>query len=212
MNCLHCNTVLTKRQKFCSHSCSATYNNIRRVKRGGRKTCKGCGETFTSRAHNKRFCCAACRLLWSKANPRVVTDSMRESFRRGGQKSCQHQQEHRRSENEKAFYERCLNVYPDAIHNVAMFNGWDADVILPSHRVAIMWNGPWHYRQVTKQHNLKQVQNRDRIKSQEIERAGYRLFVIRDDSRKGRLKNEELVDTKFNELLTWLQFRGIEPR
>ena len=35
-----------------------------------------------------------------------------------------------------------------------MFNGWDADVILPDLKIAIMWNGIWHYKQVRKNHNV----------------------------------------------------------
>lgn len=44
----------------------------------------------------------------------------------------------------------------------------------------MLWNGPWHYRKITKNHSVKQVQNRDRIKIKEIENAGYVPYIIQD--------------------------------
>lgn len=49
-----------------------------------------------------------------------------------------------------------------------MFNGWDADIIIPNIKVAVLWNGKWHYEQIKKGHSVKQVQNRDKIKLKEI--------------------------------------------
>jgi hypothetical protein len=61
-----------------------------------------------------------------------------------------------------------------------MFNGWDADVIIPSHKLAILWNGPWHYRKITVKHSIEQVQTRDRLKQVEIENCGYTCYIIKD--------------------------------
>lgn len=86
----------------------------------------------------------------------------------------------RRSKNEIAFAESCLHVWPDTITNVPMFNGWDADVVIPSLKVAVLWNGVWHYKKITKKHSVKQVQNRDRLKIQAIEECGYMPYQIED--------------------------------
>ena len=69
----------------------------------------------------------------------------------------------KRSKNEIYFSELCEKEY-DILTNYQMFDGWDADVIIPTHKIAILWNGKWHYEQITKSHSLEQVQNRDRIK------------------------------------------------
>ena len=61
-----------------------------------------------------------------------------------------------------------------------MFNGWDADIILPDLKIAVLWNGKWHYEKITKKHSVKQVQNRDKIKIQEIIQTGYKPYIIKD--------------------------------
>ena len=60
--------------------------------------------------------------------------------------------------------------FPLTLSNVPMFNGWDADVIIPELKIAVLWNGNWHHKKITKKHSVLQVQNRDRIKIKEIER------------------------------------------
>lgn len=64
--------------------------------------------------------------------------------------------------------------------NEPLFNGWDADVILLDQKIAVMWNGKWHYEKLTEKHSVLQVQTRDAIKASEIEKAGFRLYVIKD--------------------------------
>ena len=32
----------------------------------------------------------------------------------------------------------------------SIFNGWDADIILTDLKIAILWNGKWHYEKLTK--------------------------------------------------------------
>jgi len=75
--------------------------------------------------------------------------------------------------------------------NAVMFNGWDADIIIPDLKVAILWNGPWHYIEISKTQKLKQVQNRDRIKLREIINCGYRPYIIEDVKReKNKVEKE----------------------
>ena len=106
------------------------------------------------------------------------------------------QQESARKESLEA-----INNIGSSVHNEPMFNGWDADIILPQYKLAILWNGPWHYKQVTKEHNLKQVQNRDRIKKYEIEKTGYTCYIIKDIKRRDKNK----IEIEFNRLLKYLQ-------
>jgi len=62
-----------------------------------------------------------------------------------------------RSKNEIYFYELCNNVFSNVKHNEKLFNGWDADVILTEEKIAILWNGAWHYKQCGKNHSLEQT-------------------------------------------------------
>lgn len=98
-----------------------------------------------------------------------------------------------RSKNEIAFCQLCEQYFgkENVLHNAVMFNGWDADIIIPSLKVAILWNGPWHYIEISKTQKLKQVQNRDRIKLREIINCGYRPYIIEDVKReKNKVEKE----------------------
>ena len=86
-----------------------------------------------------------------------------------------------RSQNETLFAELCATKFDNITCNEPIFNGWDADVILNDQKIAILWNGAWHYKpNLGKNHSLKQVQNRDRIKLKEIKKAGFVPYVIKD--------------------------------
>jgi hypothetical protein len=52
----------------------------------------------------------------------------------------------KRSKNEIMFFNLCNSKFVDVLHNVNMFNGWDADIILKNQKIAILWNGMWHYK------------------------------------------------------------------
>ena len=54
-------------------------------------------------------------------------------------------------------------------------------IVIPSKHVAILWNGPWHYKEMPlSNHSLAQVQNRDRIKIHLFESMGWKVFVFED--------------------------------
>jgi len=52
----------------------------------------------------------------------------------------------------------------DILCNEPIFDGWDTDVIISSKKIAVLWNGQWHYKQIMKNQSLKQVESRDKIK------------------------------------------------
>ena len=185
--------------KFCSRSCAAKFNNKNRVvgsecrekiskslklwndnKKASRGNeinqskelkliCQACGKEFLSNNKYKKYCSLDCRRQALSVGGRI-----------GGLRSVKSQAENRRSKNEIMFAEMCKEVYPDTICNISMFNGWDADVIIPSIRLAVLWNGKWHYEKIKNNHSVEQVQNRDKIKISEIEKAGYRYYIIKD--------------------------------
>jgi len=103
----------------------------------------------------------------------------------------------RRSKNEIYFADLCNKNFKDIKTNEAMFNGWDADIVIEDLKVAVMWNGVWHYKKITKNHSVKQVQNRDRLRIIEIEKMGYIPYIIKDMGK----YNPLFVENQFNKFL-----------
>ena len=95
------------------------------------------------------------------------------------------------------FASLCAEKFDGVITNERMFEGWDADVIIPSIKVAILWNGPWHYKQISKTSSLLQIQNRDKLKLAAIFRSGYVAHVIKDMGK----HNPEFVKIEFEKFV-----------
>lgn len=85
-----------------------------------------------------------------------------------------------RSSNEKMFFTKIKEIYPDAIANKRLFDGWDADIIIPSQKLAIHWNGVWHYKSVMGNELLERVQQKDKLRYEAIEKHGYKNYIIQD--------------------------------
>lgn len=123
----------------------------------------------------------------------------------GGCKGIQHQGDLRRSKNEIEFCKLCEEYFDNVKHNESIFNGWDADIIIEDIKFAVLWNGPWHYKQITKSHSVKQTQNRDKIKVKEIEECGWTPYIIKDMGK----ANKDFVKEKFDEFLKYLKENSI---
>jgi hypothetical protein len=117
-----------------------------------------------------RFCCNTCHIKWQNKHQNLCQI--------GGRATRDLQI--RRSKNEIYFAELCKNFFSDVKTNEAIFNGWDADVIIEDLKVAVLWNGVWHYKKITKLHSVKQTQNREYLKIKEIEKIGYKPYIIKD--------------------------------
>lgn len=235
--CLQCQTPIfhnlgklaqTLQKLFCSHSCSAKYNNKHRDykpsedkktkeiycrdcgqkiivnvracaiircdvckkkkyeedKRKYELICKSCGNKFFSSTENRKYCIHCVRSI---------------AGQKAGRASVAKQAETRRSKNEIYFAELCKEKFQNVKTNEAVFNGWDADVILPDQKIAILWNGKWHYQKITAKHSVEQVQNRDKIKQKEIEKMGYKLYIIKDLGK----YNRDFVEEEFKKFLKY---------
>lgn len=70
VRCLQCNKPLDykhRNNKFCSSSCSATYNNLRREKK--KRKCINCGNYIDyNPGYNKKFCCPECEKQYKYKN------------------------------------------------------------------------------------------------------------------------------------------------
>jgi hypothetical protein len=117
--------------------------------------CKNCNNNFTHPKRRKRiFCSTSCATTY--------INSTTDRCKKGGLKSCYIQQKIRRSKNEIEFSNLCKSVFENVLTNKQIFNGWDADIILTNEKIAILWNGKWHYEKITKKHSVEQVQNREK--------------------------------------------------
>jgi hypothetical protein len=203
--------------KYCSRGCANKREHSREIYEKVSKSLSGRSILKNGVAHNRKQrvtinpVCIVCKKTFSIE----VVDS--EPGRRNVRKTCSEtcayefksiqgrnsasvQSETRRSKNEKMFADLCTEYFRNVQCNKKMFNGWDADIVLDDVKIAILWNGKWHYEKITAKHSVEQVQNRDRIKMQEIEKAGYVPYVIKDMGS----YDAAFVENQFRELVKWV--------
>jgi hypothetical protein len=158
--------------------------------------CKSCNRNFiVPYKQRKQVCCSkSCSM---KERHKTI-DNNPDYLKRcseWGKKSSESQ--NKRSKNEIYFGELCKEKFKTVKFNESMFNGWDADVIIEDLKVAILWNGKWHYEKITKLHSVKQVQNRDKIKIKEILNSGYVPYIIKDMGK----QNKIFVEKEFKKFI-----------
>lgn len=195
---------------YCSRSCANTraHSNETKIKlitnlnivrplnitKENNRVCFNCNKNFYVKpSKNGKFCSKSCSATWNNINLGIG--------RKGGLASVLIQNKNRRSKNETYFAELCEQKFNEVKFNEPIFNGWDADVIIEDLKLAVLWNGKWHYEKITEKHSVEQVQNRDKIKQQEIINSGYKFYVIKD---MGKYK-KEFVENKFKEMLAFLK-------
>jgi len=215
---------------FCDHSCHAQYSNKKRIKDGysikhlsktlqcsicntshilhiGRKNnfiCTDCAIHIKKPTKLSVYSCLCCHQTFNSEGRRTCSDSCRLSLRvKSGKQSAAVQSTSRRSKNEILFAEKCISVGLKIMENAPIFNGWDADVIIPAYNVAVLWNGVWHYKKITHRHSVEQVANRDKIKIKEILTRGYTPYIIKNMGKHDPL----FVEEQFNIFIEWLQRR-----
>lgn len=191
-HCAHTNWSTEKRlemnKKVSNTLMSHKYQEKRPIKLKIQRieiTCIECNNSFIKKITSKqKLCSKKCAHIWTN----------RIRGRIGGKRSAEVQAENRRSKNEVLFAELCKKEFEEVKTNERLFNGWDADIILPEFKIAILWNGKWHREKITKKHSVEQVKNRDKIKKNEIENAGYECYIIEDNGK----FNQKFVENKFN--------------
>lgn len=182
-----------KEKYFCSRSCSNKRShdeNTRKkisnsLKKEEKINCLYCCNEFIKKRKSQTFCSRSCSTSWKNVNLGIC--------KKGGLASSKKQSETRRSKNEIHFAKLCKNYFDKVLTNEQIFNGWDADIIIKDLKIAVLWNGVWHYKKITESHSVKQIQNRDKIKIKEIKKAGYIPYVIKDMGS----ENKKFVEKKF---------------
>jgi len=164
--------------------------------------CMICHEIFKQKNSRQKICSKECNI--ALLSSRKGTGYCVETGRMGGLASARKQV--RRSKNEIHFGDLCQEKFSNVLFNETMFDGWDADIILPDMKIAISYNGAWHYKQIRKGHSLSQVQCRDRIKDDIIKRYGYVHYVVKD---MGSV-NKKFVKTEFTKFLEFIKQEKIQ--
>lgn len=212
------------RNKFCSSSCSATFTNIQRgphspewnqnIQKGARNyhtqhpelrktyTCVVCGEQyyFEKGVTTKSCCSKDCSLYLKTHRKEFLSAEALQALSEAGRKSVCVQGDARRSKNEMEFFELCKKHFQNVTANDPIFKGWDADVIVHDYKIAVLWNGVWHYKDIYKGTSLEQIQNRDRIKEKEIVNKGYIPYIITDMGK----ANKKFVEQEFDKFLKFV--------
>lgn len=190
MDCLFCKTTTTN-PKFCSRSCSASYNNTGRIRTQDTKNkisirikeyvqnnphpnaakvvkriCEYCDKDFFVMSTSKRKTC-------SRECGYCLCNSIRGRY--SAQKRI------KRSKQEIELFELCSNTFNNVSSNTPVAKKWDSDIVLNDHKICIFWNGPWHYREMNCfKHSLKQVKSRDNIKIKLFTSLGWDVLVFED--------------------------------
>lgn len=217
MKCKNCNIEDTVKYskysngEFCSRECARSFTTkekrldinkavsltLKGLKRDIPKieiTCWQCTQKVLvklSKAKQK-FCSVSCSSTWLNLSGRG---------RIAGLASVKSQGNKKRSKNEIYFGKLCQDKFKSVKFNESIFNNWDADVIINDLKLAVLWNGKWHYEKITDKHSVEQVQNRDKIKLEEITKKGYQYYIIKD---MGKF-NKKFVENKFSEMLVFLK-------
>ena len=196
-----------KETKFCTIECARKYSsNYNRLERNLKISgaLKGRGNPDVN--IECKECKSAFKISWSKRDQIFCSRSCSSKFnnkqsdysRRGGLGSSVSQG--RRSKNEILFFELCDENFENVTANEQFFDGWDCDIIIHSIKIAISWNGIWHYKKISESHKLEQVKNRDLIKNGKILEHGYIHYIIKDMGS----HNQEFVKSEFVKFMEYI--------
>lgn len=187
---------------FTHRRCSKKVYENKGGQNGGNKRpnqrgiCKFCGKEFIKKKSKQFLCDMECSKGWGRT--KCGTGHYERIGRIGGLISAKIQV--RRSVNEIHFAELCETKFDNVLTNETIFDGWDTDVILPDLKIAISWNGIWHYKQVRNDHNLNQVQSRDKIKDKIVKKYNYIHYIIKDMGG----KNRKFVENEFEKFMDYV--------
>ena len=148
---------------YCSHKCRRKQPMI---KNGIYDCeCKICKKKFGHHSHRKKSCSEKCRkILQSQTNKQNQLCNKKII----------------RSKNEILMFEKIKQIFPDAINNEFIFNGFDADIIIPRLKCCLHWNGIHHDKAIYPDQVLKETKKKDIKRYNEIEKHGYTNYIIKD--------------------------------
>ena len=165
--------------------------------------CKCCGKQYKYiRAYSTKVCCSPeCSKYLKEHKKDYLSEETLKKLSEAGKKGCNNSFNLKRSKAEIYFFKLCKEKFDNVLSNERMFNGWDADIILPDYKIAILYNGKWHYEEISKQVSLLQIQTRDKIKEKEIKECGYVPYIIKDTNK----FNKKFVEEQFNIFVDYIE-------
>lgn len=182
--CIQCST-LTSNPKFCSSSCAATHNNTGTTHSTLTKSKISASASIAERKKPiKRVSmiswCKICNICIPNSKRKTCSDKcLAVLYRRQGQQLAK--SINKRSIQEIELYNLCYASFNNISNNSIIAEGWDADILLNDYNIAIMWNGPWHYKQMpVNNHSLSQVETRDKIKIKLFTKLNWTVLVFED--------------------------------
>ena len=177
-----------KRDPITCTMCHASFTRIYLEKLERRQYTNTCSIECT-KAYQKTIGSKALKRLWTDRDKMVELSS--KAGRASATKTV------RRSADEIQLYILCAEYFIEVHANKVISDGWDADIVIEDHKLAILWNGPWHYKQMShKNHSLAQVQKLDEIKKSRLTDADYNVLIYED-----RLYTPETAFTSIKEFI-----------
>lgn len=189
--------------KFCAHSrchTEKTKENISKGVKNSTRKSKSSNHKLQDEYYKNPNRCTTCNsiLEYKKRFNKTCCD---ECYRKRQRRVHLEIQPVQRSKNEIGFFKKCSEYFKDTevVNNEKIFNGWDADIIIPKYKIAILWNGIWHYKKITPNQKFTQIQNRDKIKLDEIIKCGYVPYIIEDLGS----YSEDKIELEFSKFIEW---------
>lgn len=181
--CPRCLKQHTKNTTFCSLSCANKRSLSEETKIKISKTLSGRANPIKGKKLKHKFTsvrqCKVCNRWFSGRAKTCSSSCLHTVLSLAGRKSVALQG--KRSKDEIKLYELCSSIFKNVTHNEPIFNGWDADIIIHDFKIAVLWNGPWHYREMNiSNHSLRQVQNRDQLKIDAIKSMNWQILIFED--------------------------------
>ena len=174
----------TKKRKnkhiFCSGSCAYKY----RIENDNIKTsCEFCNkEVIRSKSQTKK----------SKSGNHFCSKSCAASYNNKLKRKS------RRSKIEIKFYNLIVKEFPNLnilANDKTMLDGYEADIAIPSLKLAIEWNGIVHFKPIYGQTKLNKIQNIDSKKTKIATNKNINLIVIPD-----LVSNDKILKQAFNDI------------
>lgn len=208
--CLNCQNKFQskhKEQKYCSVQCSNNKTLTEKYKEMGKKgaskrylgknliknsirICLYCEKEYNPKRSEQKYCNNICSrqhniFLMKNGSIKMNTNN--------------------RGKAEIYFSELCIKYYGenDILCNEKFFkdknNGlWDADIIIKSLKIAILYDGIFHHKKIKSNMNLNQIKSRDKLKRKIILENGYKYYTIIDLGKFNKKFVEEQFETFIN--------------
>jgi len=98
------------------------------------------------------------------------------------------------SKNEIYCYNLLKTKHKAKHHDYSIIDNLEIDITLPTHKIAINWDGPFHFLPIRGQECLENIQRKDRIKQESLHKLNWKHIKIIDLGSFNKLFVEEVVN------------------